>query len=116
MAGGLGGMEGVWDKLVERRALKWKLGTGGGGGGEGRGGSQGASFPKIRLSMVIDLIWGMNPPLTNAPRRWGWKAKGTVKALRRLFEARRERDLETEERPREKTSAWLLTIWLIHDF
>lgn len=55
--------------------------------------------------MVIDLIWGMNPPLTNAPRRWGWKAKGTVKALRRLFEARRERDLETEERPREKTSA-----------
>ena len=57
-------------------------------GGRAGGGSQGASFPKIRLSMVIDLIWGMNPPLTNAPRRWGWKAKGTVKALRRLFEAR----------------------------
>lgn len=67
-----------------KAALKWKPWRGGGRGG----GSQGASFPKIRLSMVIDLIWGMNPPLTNAPRRWGWKAKGTVKALRRLFEAR----------------------------
>lgn len=88
-----------------KASVKMKAWYRGRGRGEGRGGSQGASFPKIRLSMVIDLIWGMNPPLTNAPRRWGWKAKGTVKALRRLFEARRERDLETEERPREKTSA-----------